>query len=149
MEKGSIFLETQYQLILLILYVSNPWNVPKNRKGKKKKKNVEYGREGKCMILFINQLQLPLQRKNIVVMNLSTILTMYLINIKNESVIICNNEGESIEYVRCERCPEVFPHFKFVLYHSTPIKTSWRSSRVLACNGAKTLDTAWNYNKHR
>ena len=38
MEKGSIFLETQYQLILLILYVSNPWNVPKNRKGKKKKK---------------------------------------------------------------------------------------------------------------
>ena len=93
------------------------------------------------MILFTNQLQLPLQRKNIVVTNLSTILTMYIIDIKNESVIICNHEGESIEYVRCERYPEVFPHFKFVLYHSTPIKTSWRSSRVLACNRAKTLDT--------
>ena len=97
------------------------------------------------MILFTNQLQLSLQRKNIVVTNLSTIPTMYIINIKNESVIICNHEGESIEYVRCERYPEVLPHFKFVLYHSTPIKTSWRRSKVLACNRAKTLDTVWLY----
>lgn len=37
MEKGSIFSETQHELVLLILYVSYSWNVPRNRKGKKKK----------------------------------------------------------------------------------------------------------------
>lgn len=38
-----------------------------------KKKNDEYGRQGKRMILFTNQLQLPLQKTNKVVTNLSTV----------------------------------------------------------------------------
>lgn len=93
------------------------------------------------MILFTNQLHFPLQGNNKVVTNLSTALIMYIINIKKETVTIFHLEGESIEYVCCEKYMVVFPHFRFVPYLLTPIRTSWQSNMVLSCNGAKTLDT--------